>query len=596
MNTTFSEFETLPSAFTAWGYDELSTDVPRFTGLPLPKYDFRIDTRETNGFVPSTWVDQDESGDFDPNSKRNPPLLPHKRKRDRPLQTGDSFVSQVLKKPKTNTWQSGRYKGQNGLVTFRVGSEHARAVLQAVGTSSDNWPHGSQEQSETDSSDSNFLWSASGDTSNTGRTSILAQHLLRKRHEERVNNSTTGLFNFEDVTLGHPAARGCKACLDIRLPCTLLQEGSSYPCINCKEDDIECELILPPTRKGACESCKSRRIVCSYRAECANHILPCVQCSDSSLKCVAGPVTGRTRTGPSLDQDSFSRSKLVVKPPKSIASCTQCRQAKKWCSFRGRKDRDPPCKHCRENGTLCTKEQPLQERASNVPATPIAASQPTTTNPPITKVITTRLAHPVTFNYLPSSPSDCSIDIPCHWCTDPLYGILGLGDLRVEVLDPKDGTGYIELSGGHTAQGHLPSRICSACTLERLMIAACGAHEIEPLEGRADAGDAEGWMEFLMPGKAEEAPFEWCSVCPSPAGFGCCKRQQDGHDPDEEALGGVGCGLRLCESCAVVLVHECEGSLERLVRRVREGEGWGVRADVEFLLPEGELLRRVCCA
>lgn len=99
-------------------------------------------------------------------------------------------------------------------------------------------------------------------------------------------------------------------------------------------------------------------------------------------------------------------------------------------------------------------------------------------------------------------------------------------------------------------------------------------------------------MEFLMPGKAEEVPFEWCSVCPSPAGFGCCKRQQD----EEDALGGVGCGLRLCESCAVVLVHECEGSLERLVGRVREEGGLGVRADVQILLPEGELLRRVCCA
>lgn len=129
------------------------------------------------------------------------------------------------------------------------------------------------------------------------------------------------------------------------------------------------------------------------------------------------------------------------------------------------------------------------------------------------------------------------------------------------------------------------------------MIAACGAHEIEQLEG-ADMGEGEGWMEYLMPGRAEEAPFEWCSVCPSPAGFGCRKRQQDGHEKEEEALGGIGCGLRLCESCAVVLVNECEGSLERLVKRVGEDgeEGLGVRADAEFLLKEGELLRRVGCA
>lgn len=128
------------------------------------------------------------------------------------------------------------------------------------------------------------------------------------------------------------------------------------------------------------------------------------------------------------------------------------------------------------------------------------------------------------------------------------------------------------------------------------MIAACGAHEIEPLQ-EADGGEGDGWMEFLMPERAQEAPFEWCSVCPSPALFGCCKRQPDGHAHEEEGLGGVGCGLRLCESCAVVLVYECEGCLEGLAGRAGEGEeGWGVRADAEFLVGRGELLRRVCCA
>lgn len=123
----------------------------------------------------------------------------------------------------------------------------------------------------------------------------------------------------------------------------------------------------------------------------------------------------------------------------------------------------------------------------------------------------------------------------------------------------------------------------------------------------ARIGDMEGewWMEQLLEGNEGEGR-EWCAVCITPAAYGCCTRNPELQDPcgtQEQEDADEGCGLRLCSNCAARLGGECGGSLDRLVRRVvaededegeGEGEGGlGVRADVGFLLPEGEMLRRV---
>lgn len=118
------------------------------------------------------------------------------------------------------------------------------------------------------------------------------------------------------------------------------------------------------------------------------------------------------------------------------------------------------------------------------------------------------------------------------------------------------------------------------------------------LEGVDPEGfDDERIMEALLPGMAGDVEWEWCSVCPNPAMYGC-GRPSDGIDGEEAE---VGCGLRLCEYCAVVLASECQGDLEALiVMKMTEAEGEGedgndlaVRADADLLLRNGELLRRI---
>lgn len=66
---------------------------------------------------------------------------------------------------------------------------------------------------------------------------------------------------------------------------------------------------------------------------------------------------------------------------------------------------------------------------------------------------------------------------------------------------------------------------------------------------------------------------------------------------DEEDGEGKGCGLLLCETCAVSLDGEFEGNLAAMVASLSTGGGdiearpFGVRADAEILLPKGALAR-----
>ena len=89
--------------------------------------------------------------------------------------------------------------------------------------------------------------------------------------------------------------------------------------------------------------------------------------------------------------------------------------------------------------------------------------------------ITIKLAHHILFNYISEQDGD---SMPFHWCDDPIYGLLGLGEVEVEVMDNGDMQGLTEAVDGHTAAGYTPSRMCGFCTLDRLRITACKVHDI----------------------------------------------------------------------------------------------------------------------
>lgn len=596
------------SPLSSFGSDANTERLRNIANFFQSKYKYRTATRESVRNL-STWVDQDKSGDYDPDSKTAQLEITPKRKREPLAALQDERGEAKLKKPKTNTYQFGRRHGQSFPFTFKFESDAGRTLLKKLSQLPD------KQASQSESSDPSISWwSASGDSFDTNDTSQSFQpYSLRKQPRSQSgrpshhfdNSANQNVPGIEEVTLGHPAARGCKGCLELGILCTLLKEGYTYPCVDCVEDGIECELVLPPSKKRPCESCRRRKIVCSYR-EGGNHSVPCQQCTDSTLKCIAGPLSGRTRTGPSLDQDFSAKQRFVPTAQRLFITCTQCRQAKRWCSLKN-KDQEAPCKHCKSTDIDCTFERlpdkpkkrrkvsaKRAERLKQIQDPVISAGAPQT------KTIKTRYAHPIAFNYVHVEDNEDE-SVPCDWCASLAFGVLGLDEVEVAVIDHGAGQGYIELSGGHTERGQKPSRMCPDCTMERLQISGCKTHDIQPIQGLdPDDFDFDAAIKCLLPGSQRNAgspPYKYCVVCPGPAFLECCKPNTLDVGPDEDALelsSAAGCGLLLCETCAVSLVEEHDGSLESLVAALEiDGGQFGLRADVKFLLGSGELLQRI---
>ena len=582
-----------PQDFQKW-CDELYADLPDLPDTVddslRSKYDLRVAVREKNSVI-TTYLDQDESGTFDPACKKPPesiPIIRKKRERKEPV---DGLTP---KKSKSNTWQGGRWAGRSLSVVFNFTSEHARAALESFGSSFDNWPQRLP--------DSDTTYDSPADWPESHAPSYGLRDRSRCGPSDSAHATGDDELRLEDITLGYPAYRGCKACFEWGFRCPLLDEGSRYPCSECTAANADCELIAEPAVKRTCEACRTRRQQCSYRDKGGDHAKPCQQCADTSRKCVAGPASGRTRTGPSLDQGYAQRQRLQSRMPKG--KCSQCLQGKNRCSYRDHKKQAERIHYGNED-TLCTvgsldldtitsdkekgKKCEIRSRKQSEPAdaAPTESSKPRT--------ITTKLAHPIQFNYAYDDDDGIA---PCHWCEDAIYGILGLGEVEVEVIDSGDGHGYTEVANGHTeTYGH--SRMCVFCTTDRLKITACQNHEMQLIEGmNPETFDYQAVMEWMMPGMASQAPFAWCSICPNPDFFCCSTNPDIDMDGQEDLYLGEqkGCGLLLCEVCAVGLVNEHEGKLENLIDGLGNGGGdggFGIRADADFLHPDGELLRRM---
>ncbi|KAI7536353.1 hypothetical protein KC331_g11529 [Hortaea werneckii] len=208
-----------------------------------------------------------------------------------------------------------------------------------------------------------------------------------------------------------------------------------------------------------------------------------------------------------------------------------------------------------------------------------------------TKKIVSRFSHPIHFN-----AEDASGSSSCSFCEHTSFQIIGLEAKEYDVIEWQDGRGYDEIGGGHREDGVEPTRVCTACTMRRLLIIMCEKHHMRLIPGLSpETMDVEGAINSLFSGALRQQD-RWCSVCPSLASYEC----KAASSVDLLGQECQGCGLSLCETCMLSLADKHKGDLHQMLNVLKDepsGERpLGLRADWSLLKQDGLLMRYVLWA
>ncbi|GFF90696.1 probable ubiquitin carboxyl-terminal hydrolase 12 [Aspergillus udagawae] len=303
------------------------------------KYSLRTRPSKGKQVIPSCWLDDDSDSDYSPGHETSI------SKRKRASRTEDSTRP---KKQARNPEQL--------IVIMVLKSITGRAFLAALPMSEADIPAEDNEQLVQ-------YWNIADCTVESASNS---RYSLRKRESPQEGNDRL-------VDLDEAAAKGCWACRKIHQDCSLLEHQFAYPCQTCKEDNIDCELIIPPEWKRACERCRRSGRTCSYSYGETDHSVSCEQCQATGIPCIAGP----------------AKSKPPLEP-------------------RTKAEKGERCAGFRDSGSIWDTIPPLP--ANDEPDDPVSfTSTPKNCG---SRIIHTSLAHPVDFAYEP--PTDGTN--PCHWC------------------------------------------------------------------------------------------------------------------------------------------------------------------------------------
>jgi hypothetical protein len=303
--------------------------------------------------------------------------------------------------------------------------------------------------------------------------------------------------------------------------------------------------------------------------------------------CVAGPDPSAIRERIRYDKD-YSKPIEPVQDDRKFVTCTECRRGKKSCSLKSKFDR-PPCKACEEDGIPCTFEALPRKKSSNNIRKNATKQKEAVSTSSGARCITTAFNHPI--HFLHNEEGECT------WCTRAI-GIFGRGMREVLVTPSPDGLSYTELEGGENSSGKNDDYMCIKCTIERCPIIGCEGHELRPIDSiNMNDIDHAGMFQRLANCEKPLPTDRWCAVCPAPALYHCCTPQNYdmwGEEVDPRSPEVEGCGLILCEECAVSF-GELEDLEQVIDAAAAEPEIWilGVRADVEFLRRDGLLIRNV---
>lgn len=620
--------ETQPDAAEATADEQLTSDEAAHR-----EYSLRYQSGGLKRSFPSTWIDHDASGDYDPDAEARRLRAP--KKRPRPLHREQL------------DWYGDTLNRADSAIGFKP-IVAPRPPVRLVFTD----PTAQRRLSE--------ICTSAKVKSAAARDDFVEGYRLRK-HKQAAGEQLTELGEEQssapslpnDLT-GHPCARGCKPCLRMGVECSLLLDEHYWPCEGCRGDESEvCELVVPPAKKLACLRCQRLRhgkhtwLRCSFLYD-GDHGDKCESCAqDGEKDCIAQPDPSsfppRIRIG--LDGQSWIHD--VPHVPKSTRdnSCKQCQAAKRMCSF-SNGDSGDTCTACDMEGGTCepliafrpktpsalrsrrarqkkteqqTQEEELDFRdgsgyetdqsedffdlsrqarsksapgehgaqpyvmsgalpTSPAPATPLAQHATDQSSRGKVKRMQTKFCHPMRFNWEPTANDEAQ----CHFCSSVHFPILGLEEREIEVIEWDSGEGLEEISGGHAGDGIESTRVCLECTTARLEIVLCERHQLRPILGlNAAALDLETALANLMDEDHNVSGTKWCAICCNLATHECV----------------TGCGLQLCKHCATALTYEYSWNLQEMLVHISQEASderpLGLRADYELLKDDRLLVRYV---
>ncbi|RDW82434.1 hypothetical protein BP6252_03546 [Coleophoma cylindrospora] len=437
--------------------------------------------------------------------------------------------------------------------------------------------------------------------------SILGPQAKQPRRPSKIGRAEESILL--NLTPEAPQRQGCKACVERNDDnCSLIHDGTCYPCNSCHDTGEPCILIIQPEYKRICECCKRKKILCSYRLDHGKNARSCEQCLEDGEECVAGPLRrsivpkSKKETAGQRRPRQESYQAQVKRQIKTRALGSRMKRQRRrksespFGSYPRRRhistgNSHQKCKKPRKTYRQAPKrssfsgEEHLTRSSSPQLFGMTAEGKPT-------KLIKTSFCYPLTFNALPKAGS--MLVLPCDFCDNALFGMCGYGEVEVELADhevsSKDLDGEMitktiteEISGGHYENGKDPTNMCIACTMARVRIISCLCHQMVPIRGldpktfdygalKADLqSQAEcsslldshngnpTFSEIIAEAKTKQAAkrihidTHWCSICPSPAFFICSTSEDGTHDSFE------GCGLTLCEICNDLL-HKLQNS------------------------------------
>ncbi|KAJ5585581.1 uncharacterized protein N7459_005381 [Penicillium hispanicum] len=485
-------------------------DLAEFTG---PTYELRNRKRKGRQNEISSWIDNDDDEDYDPHQRR--------------ARCKRRLISDRSIQPIPRPRNEERSQSRGSTIPLDEDSQEANLISRSAVEDSDEggmdpWEKYWAIDPELGGSSSRYQLRAR-------KKSITTLTRPPSPAPEGEIHATTQVGKQEDAS---STPKGCLACQELEMSCTLVDWPLYYPCSNCRMDNIDCQLVPSPKWKRPCEKCRvTRGQRCSYRFGDYDHSLPCQSCLQRGFKCVAGPARHEPPTGLAVITDVVSLEEPQYQQTNQSPSSDGLARDTDLSNIEQLNEDPKDYMHTRQG-----------EPTASVSGPPRFDSLPDSfTTSGNTFRVWTDYPHPL--EILPFPIQDLSH--PCHWCSNFAYGIVGFGARMPEVVVDSEGR-LIELQDGHTGEGKEPSRMCQVCLFQRLSIINCSHEDIRPLpqcsllggdfDKDAAFNDLAQAINALADPESQLAgiPFPtpknlWCSLCREPAFFAC---QTDPMVPD----------------------------------------------------------------